>query len=82
MDVKDYINEAHRQLNNKIDYKILNKDSTTTNAKLVNDTIQRFKKEKLHKEKIADGLKVSNPKKLENSIYSQTFIKKITLVDQ
>ena len=63
MDVKDYINEAHRQLNNKVHYKILNKDSTTTNAKLVNDTIQRFKKEKLHKEKIADGLKVSNPQK-------------------
>ena len=82
MDVKDYINEAHRQLNNKNHYKTLNKDPTSTNAKLVNDTIQRFKKEKLHKEKIADGLKVSNPKKLENSIYSQTFIKKITLVDQ
>ena len=82
MDVKDYINEAHRQLNNKNHYKTLNKDPTSTNAKLVNDTIQRFKKEKLHKEKIADGLKVSNPKKLENSIYSQKFIKKITLVDQ
>ena len=82
MDVKDYINEAHRQLNNKNHYKTLNKDPTTTNAKLVNDTIQRFKKEKLHKEKIADGLKVSNPKKLKNSIYSQKFIKKITLVDQ
>ena len=62
MDVKDYINEAHRQLNNKDYYKILNKDLTTTNAKLVNDTIQRLKKEKLLKEKIADGLKVSNPK--------------------
>ena len=39
MDVKDYINEVHRQLNNKDHYKILNKDPkrpTTTNAKLVN----------------------------------------------
>ena len=62
MDVKNYINEAHRQLNNKDHYKILNKDPTTTNAKLVNDTIQRFKKEKLLGEKIADDLKVSNPK--------------------
>ena len=52
MDVKKYINEAHRQLNNKDHYKILNKDPTTTNAKLVNDTIQRFKKEKLLKKKL------------------------------
>ena len=52
MDAKKYINEAHRQLNNKDHYKILNKDPTTTNAKLVNDTIQRFKKEKLLKKKL------------------------------
>ena len=62
MDVEDYINEAHRQLNNKDHYEILNKDPTTTNAKLVNDAIQRFKKEILLKENIADGLKVSNSK--------------------
>ena len=62
MDVKDYINEAHGHLNNKDHYKILNKDPTVTNAKLINDTIQRFKKEKLLKEKIADGLKVSKLK--------------------
>ena len=40
----------------------MNKDPTTTNAKLVNDTIQRFKKEKLLKKKIPDGLKVPNQK--------------------
>ena len=40
----------------------MNNDPTATNAKFVNYTIQRFKKEKLPKEKIADGLKVSNPK--------------------
>ena len=62
MDVKDYVNEAHPQLNNKDHYKKLNKDPATTNAKLVDDTIQRFKKAKLLKEKIADRLKVSNPK--------------------
>ena len=61
MDVKDYINEVRRQLNNKDNYKKLNKDSTTTDAKLVNDTIQRFKKEKLLEKQIADDLKVSNP---------------------
>ena len=62
MDVEHYINEAHRQLNNRDHYNILNKDPTTTNAKLVNDTIERFKKEKLLKQKITDGIKVSNPK--------------------
>ena len=59
MDVKDYINETHRH------YKTLNKDPATTDVKLVNDTIQRFKKENLLKEKLADGLKVSNPKTLK-----------------
>ena len=81
MDVKDYVIEAHRQLNNKDDYKILNKDPTTANAKLVNDTIQRFKKEKLLKEKITDGLKVSNAK--TPKFYMQPKIqKRLTLVDQ
>ena len=51
MDVKDYINEAHRQLNNKGHYKISNKDPTTTNAKLVNDTIQRLKKKRNYSKK-------------------------------
>ena len=44
MDVKDCINEVHRQLNNKDHYKILNKDPkrpTTTNAKLVNPKNQK-----------------------------------------
>ena len=81
IDVKDYINEVHRQSNNKNHYKILNKDPTATNAKLVNDTIQRFKKKKLLKEKIADSLKVSSPN--TPKFYVQPKIhKKITLVDQ
>ena len=62
MDLKDSIKETHHQLNNKDHYKIFNKEPTTTNTKLVNDTIQRLKKKKLLIEKIADGLKVSNPK--------------------
>ena len=37
MGVKDYIKEAHCQLKNKDHYKLLNKDSTATNSKLVND---------------------------------------------
>ena len=40
----------------------MNKEPTITNAKLVNDTIQIFKNEKLLKEKITDSLKVPNPK--------------------
>ena len=51
MDVKYYINEVHHQLKNKDHYEKLNKDARTTNAKLGNDTIQRFKKDKLLKEK-------------------------------
>ena len=81
MDVKDYISKAHRQLNNKDHYKILHNNPTTTNANLVNDTMQRFKNEKLRKEKIADGLKCES-QKIQNSICSQKFIKMITLVDQ
>ena len=61
MDVKDYISEAHRQLNNKYDFKKLNKYPTTTNVKLLDGE----KKEKLLKEKIADCLKVSKPKTLK-----------------
>ena len=73
--LKYYINQAHRQLNNKDHYKKMNKDHTTTNAKLVNGTIQRLKKERLLKEKIANGLKVSNPK-TPKSLCSQKFIKR------
>ena len=62
MDVKDYINVAHCQLKKQDLDTELNKDPTRTNARLVNNTIQRFKEEKLLKEKIADSLKVSNLK--------------------
>ena len=81
MDVKDHINETHCQFNNKDHSKKLNKDPTTTNAKLVNDAIQSFKKQNLLKDKIADVLKVSNPK-TPKFYCSQKFIKMITLVDQ
>ena len=50
MDLKDYFNEAHRQLN-KDHYKKLNKDTTTTNAKLINNTIQSLKKRNHSKKK-------------------------------
>ena len=46
VDVKDYIKEAERQLNNTENYRKLQEDPTATNMKLVNDTIERFKKQK------------------------------------
>ena len=67
MDVKDYINEAHRQLNNKFVFiviffnKKLNKVPTTTNTKLVNYTTQSFKKEKSLKEKNCRWLESFKP---------------------
>ena len=76
--IKNFINKAYRQLNNKYHYRTLNKDPTTTNAKLANDKIQRVKKEKLTKEKTADSLKCLT----QNCICSQKFIKKNNLVDR
>ena len=45
--VKDHIKEAERQLKNTANYRKLQKDSTATNMKLVNDTTERFKNQKL-----------------------------------
>ena len=57
MDVNDYIREAKRQLNEPRNYKVLAKDPTTTNNDLINQTIDRFTKEQLINENIANGLK-------------------------
>ena len=62
VDVKDYIKEAERQLNNTENYRKLQEDPTATNMKLVNYTIERFKKQKLINEKVAEGLKRNDPK--------------------
>ena len=62
MNVKDYIKEAERQLNNTENYRKLLEDPTVTNMKLVNDAIERFKKQKLINKKIAEGLKINDPK--------------------
>ena len=62
VDVKDYIKEAERHLNNTENYRKLQEDPTATNMKLVNDTIERFKKQKLINEKVAEGLKRNDPK--------------------
>ena len=62
VDVKDYIKEAERQLNNTENYRKVQEDPTATNMKLANDTIERFKKQKLINEKVAEGLKRNDPK--------------------
>ena len=62
MDVEDYIKEANRQLNNTDNYKQLQNDPTSTHAELVNTTIERFKKESLLSESIAEGLKSIDPR--------------------
>ena len=58
MDVKDYINKAHRQLI-KDHYKNLNKSPTATNATLVNDTAQDSKQRNYSKKKLQMAWKCS-----------------------
>ena len=43
-------------------YRKLQKGLTATNMKLLNDTIKILKKQKLIKEKVAEGLKMNDPK--------------------
>ena len=57
-----YLKEANGQLSDKESYKQLNQDPTLQHNRIVNQTIDRFKNEKLLLKQIADGLKVSNPK--------------------
>ena len=61
IDVEDYVKEAEHQLNNKDAYKKLQYDPTQTHTRLVNDTISRFKNDKLITENIAKGLQVQQP---------------------
>ena len=62
MDVNDYIRDAKRQLNEPRNYKVLAKDPTITNNDLINQTIDRFTKEQLINENIANGLKKPLPR--------------------
>ena len=62
MDVEKYINEANCHLSDKHNYKKLQEDQTLQHSNLVNNTIDRFKKENLLSKKLADGLKSVNPK--------------------
>ena len=69
VDVKDYIKEAERQLNNTENYRKRQEDLAATNMKLVNDTIERLKKQKLINEKVAEGLKRNDTQKHQNFIH-------------
>ena len=60
MDTDKYIEEDDRQLSDSTNYKKLQNNPTLQHNKLVNDTITRFKKEKLLPQNIADGLSTSN----------------------
>ena len=62
MDTDSYIKEANQQLSYKASYKQLTLDPKLQLNKMVNQTIQRFKNAKLLPQKIADGLKITNPK--------------------
>ena len=66
VDVQNYIREAESRLKNKDNYDRLKNDSTETRSRLVNDTIEGFKKQKMTKEKVAEGLKkVTKPKNIK-----------------
>ena len=62
MDTDSYIKEANRQLSDKASYKQLTQDPTLEHNRMVNQTIERFRNEKLILQKVADGLEVSNPR--------------------
>ena len=62
VDTNDCITKAERQLNDKDNYHILPQNPTSVNNNLVNQAIDRFKKEKLITDKTADGLKTSDPR--------------------
>ena len=62
IDTDNYIKEANRQLSDKASYKQLTEDPTLQHNRMLKQTIQRFKNEKLLSQKTAGDLKVSNSK--------------------
>ena len=59
LDVKGYVKECERQLNNTKSYTHLQKDPTATNNELVHNVIKTFGNQKLIHENIAEGLKIN-----------------------
>ena len=62
IDVKDYILEANRQLNDTQFYQQLTGDPTQIYSERINSTIDRFQSEGLLTNKVAEGLKNYEPK--------------------
>ena len=62
LDVKDYVEEWERQLNNTDDYTHSQKDSAATNNELVLKVKKRFENEKLIQKNIAKGIKINSPR--------------------
>ena len=62
LNTEDYVKEANRQLNNNLCYQKLNSNPTLSHANTVNSTIDLFKSQHKIPDKIAEGLKVPNPK--------------------
>ena len=62
LDVKDYIKEADRQLSDEHFYKKLPEDATLLHGELVNNAIEHLKNRNLISEKLANGLKLSDPR--------------------
>ena len=62
MYVKDYIDEATRQLDNENCYKKLSNDPNKLHAERINISIDQFNNKGIIAEKVAKGLKVDNPK--------------------
>ena len=60
IDIKDHIREAESQLKNNDNYDRLKHDPTETHNRFVNDTIERFNKQKMMKEKVSEELKTEN----------------------
>ena len=52
IDTDNYIKEANRQLSDKASYKQLTEDPTLQHNRMVNQTIKRFKNEKLLSQKL------------------------------
>ena len=61
-DVKDYIKESERQINNSEQYKHLENDPTTENNATANKVITRFKNDKFISSNVSDGLKLESPR--------------------
>ena len=57
LNLKVYINDANKQLNDPLHYKELIYDPTLTHANTINDTIEAFKIKQKIPTSISDGLK-------------------------